>query len=1135
MKPHTSSERPPCPRNNADCPSLKQLADLCETGQLSVADAQTLESVNGCTVCESFIAGYQTASLPDRGIDATLSMSTGNGPLPETVSPETEHGKTHSLERAFGDYQILGEIARGGMGAVFKARHKQIERVVALKVIRGTNPGSQELERFQSEARAAAKLSHSSIVPIYDVGVVDTEPYFTMKFIDGPSLAGRLSGKPIDNRLAASITRDVSDAMSHAHQHGIIHRDLKPGNVLLESDQTPMVTDFGLAKLVDDDSDLTRTGQAIGTPAYMPPEQASGESVRVDHRSDVYSLGAVLYACLTGRPPFQGATPVATVMQVIHEEPAPPRLLNPDVHRDLQTICLKCLSKEPDSRYQSAAELRDDLDRFLSDKPIHARPVSPLERGIKWIRRNPRSVLTAVAGVCTIIGAGVAITASIQSSIMQAAMNENDFRTKAIEKNHQLLKPDTDAYVIQTQTFRDDRTLRLQLVHAALKQNDAHGAFETFRQIERPEKPEFEYHFVGRELQQHSKELQLGFNGDFRFIEYDNGGLWIYARYNYGQILCLDPETFEVRRNYPREKESQTCVRDGERWYMTNFEGDIHTWKSSDEQKPRLLLQLGADHRVAVSSNRLFAIRRYGSPVSLDVFDLNERKNVERVSLDFDVYAMSIDHERNRLYISGGGWKPEPFRVIQTYVLDDVSEPQLTRRESGKPRVRFAKVSGDGSKFFVTDDRNDLWLYEAETLEPVRKIASAGVYVKSMAVTDDGSKVAIGDSLGKLQVFHVESGRRVYVQTAHSGDCDLLCFNNDGTKLYSTSSFSGSLKEWVLPDKQIHAPSLGMTGVLQDAQFSHDGKWLVVCDNDPGKSSTGVALVDRRQQKISDLKAQCELGGTAIWSGFADQGDVCLVVFSDGQIHWYDSQTQELRDTLQLKNLRVQSSRCVALSFDKGLLAVASESGIDLVDLKKKHAQRISSTEASGISFCGATQKLIAIQFNKNAEKPVLNEIDLATEQATLINDAHQDVIACTQSSEYICMAGHQSVTMMERSRRKKLWAIHLPETVIDVAFTREGSRVLVLSYESLYILNSRNGATVLKEHLNSGRFIRLSPTDSTLLIGNQKSLRTMDVRPLPHSDHERLNVPRVVFTERPELNHQLTLPAIEGQKEKRR
>src|SRR5271166_5934665 len=258
--------------------------------------------------------------------------------------------------RYFGDYEIVREIARGGMGVVFLARQISLNRTVALKMIlAGQLADETDVRRFYTEAEAAANLDHPGIVPIYEVGQHEGQHYFSMGFVEGQSLAQRLADGPLPPREAAELIRRVSEAIEYAHQHGVIHRDLKPANVLLDQNGNPRVTDFGLAKRVQGESGLTGSGQIMGTPSYMPPEQAGGERGGVGPAADVYALGATLYALVTGRPPFQAATAMDTVIQVVSDEPVPPRRLNASIPSDLETICLKCLQKEPALRYASAA------------------------------------------------------------------------------------------------------------------------------------------------------------------------------------------------------------------------------------------------------------------------------------------------------------------------------------------------------------------------------------------------------------------------------------------------------------------------------------------------------------------------------------------------------------------------------------------------------------------------------------------------------------------------------------------------------------------------------------------------------------------------------------------------------------
>src|SRR6059058_3431294 len=307
-----------------------------------------------------------------------------------------------------GDYELLEEVGRGGQGVVFRARQKSLNRTVALKVISlGQWASKAHLQRFRREAEAAASLDHPGIVPIYEVGEGDGSCFFSMKFVEGGQLDEVVRREPMAPRRAAGLIAKVARTVHYAHEHHILHRDIKPGNILLDAKGEPHLTDFGLARLVETESTVTRTMEVLGTPSYMAPEQAVGKKAGVTSATDIYGLGAVLYQLLTGHPPFAGGTTYETVRLVLDTEPRPPRLVNPKVDRDLATICLKCLDKDQQRRYSSALAFAQDLERWLKREPIRARRTGVFTRGRKWVRRNPTTavLVASLVALAAVVGA----------------------------------------------------------------------------------------------------------------------------------------------------------------------------------------------------------------------------------------------------------------------------------------------------------------------------------------------------------------------------------------------------------------------------------------------------------------------------------------------------------------------------------------------------------------------------------------------------------------------------------------------------------------------------------------------------------------------------------------------------------
>src|SRR6059058_811188 len=376
-----------------------------------------------CPKCGSEIP----ADAPEGGCPGCL-LESGLGVLPDSPVAAGHHGSSaenvqtndtnaaphskkaeHLVEMLgeLGDYELVEEVGRGGQGVVFRARQKSLNRTVALKVISlGQWASKAHVKRFRREAEAAGSLDHPSIVPIYEVGERDGSCYFSMQFVEGGQLDEVLKRTPMSIRHGAELIAKLARTVQYAHQHGILHRDIKPGNILLDQQGEPHLTDFGLARLVETESTITRTMEVLGTPSYMAPEQAVGNNAQLTSATDVYGLGAVFYQLLTGHPPFAGGTTYETIRLVLDTEPRQPRLWSPKVDRDLSTICLKCLEKDPKRRYSSALALAEDLERWLKHEPILARRTGLITRGRKWVRRNPTSALLAASLVALAAAAG---------------------------------------------------------------------------------------------------------------------------------------------------------------------------------------------------------------------------------------------------------------------------------------------------------------------------------------------------------------------------------------------------------------------------------------------------------------------------------------------------------------------------------------------------------------------------------------------------------------------------------------------------------------------------------------------------------------------------------------------------------
>ncbi|MFO0808107.1 MAG: serine/threonine-protein kinase [Gemmataceae bacterium] len=748
--------------------------------------------------------------MTDRALsDATLSprpgdpnVTIGQGkPVPET---------SDSLLRMVRDYEHLAEIARGGMGVVYRAKQISLNRVVALKMIlSGQLASEQDVARFRAEAEAAAGLDHPNILPVYEVGMHNGRPFFSMKYVEGGSFAG--DRRPLRERVATLVK--VARAVHFAHQNGILHRDLKPGNVLLDADGTPYVTDFGLAKRVEGESGLTQTGAVVGTPAYMPPEQAAATK-KMTTAADVYALGAILYEMLTGRPPFIGASPLDTLRQVLEKEPDPP-----DGDRDLATVALKCLEKEPAKRYGSAEALADELEHWLRGEPVQARPAGRIERVRKWARRRPALAALIGLAACALVATSVLLWQTLTS-------------------------------------LRDARwhlyVSRITLAQRELGDNNFVRAAQLLEACP-PDSRAWEWHLLAGQVHQESLSVKPRLQDVYGVAWPVNGRfVAVLGFFRVPLVALLDPTSGATVRTLdaPQVKVSTRPVfavgPDGGS-VGAAFGPEIWVWDSSGPLRHTLSGNGGDVYGLTfdATGRRLAAAYADGAVRLYDVTDGGLLRTIAGHAGAVDAVAFRPDG-RQLASVGADG-------TIQLQNLDGNGPPQVLEKRvpapGHEPGARLVAYSPDGRRLAAVD----AWavnLFDGGTgrFEQTLRFGDrqpAVHLLSDLCFSPDGRWLAAASNSGHtIAIWDVAAGTFAGYCRGHDSAVKSVAFSPDGTRLASTS-FDKTVRFWQVPPRPNPERRPCPAGVVTAVAYSPDGNHLAA-----GSETGGVTLWDANGREV---------------------------------------------------------------------------------------------------------------------------------------------------------------------------------------------------------------------------------------------------------------------------------------------
>lgn len=998
-------------------------------------------------------------ALEVSGADPTIPA----GSSPYTSSPHTigTAAQTPPVPAfAIPGYEILGELGRGGMGVVYKARQLRLGRIVALKMIMaGVHASAKQRLRFQAEAEAAARLQHAHIVQVYEIGEQDGCPYISLEYIEGRNLYELLRAELPTPGKAAALTEQLARAVFFAHQRGIVHRDLKPGNILLTVEGVAKITDFGLAKRLDDDGPHTRTGDVLGTPSYMAPEQAAGKSKEVGPATDIYALGAILYEMLTGRPPFEGTSTWDTVSLVLTAEPEPPAHRQPDVPRDLETICLKCLQKDPAKRYTDAHALAEDLCRFQNGEPIKARPVGRLERSIKWARRRP-----AVAALLATSGA---LLLALLIGGWATAVSLSERNRSLLEVNEINLRALIRLNVTSGSHHVEDEDLIGSLVWyaRALKLED------------KDERQTVHRTRLATVLRQCPRLGQLWFHEDtVNGVAFSPDGDWI--------VTCSDDRTARVwsartgEPRYPPLQHDHAVVRarfspDGGRILTASFDHKARIWEAgSGKLIATLTGHQGPVNDARFSPNGAWVITA-SADASARIWNAADGTSVAKPLMhDGEVVRASFDRRGQRALTASRDGTARIWSI-------SAGAAALQAQIKHDGAVNDATFSPDGYRIATAGADNVARIWSASTGEPLGAPLRHQAEVLRVVFRSDGRRVATASADLTGQIWDSASGRAVTPALRHYSTVYSVSFSPDGTRI-ATASDDNSTRIWDANTGRPLLPPLPHNGAVTEVRFSPDGQRLATASQD-----TTARCFDLEPEQAPTLKHR----GAVLQVSFSPDGSQLLTAGADRKAHLWDLATGKERASLQGHTGAIGTAR---FSPDGSRILTAGADGKVCIWNAKDNKLDVTLPAHAGpirrAEFSPDGKRVVTASYDTNAQ--VWNAVQGASIAVLgTRKDRRNEIldVAFSPDGRYVATGGSDRSARLWHSDtgREMGEALRHQREVVRVAFSADGTRLATASFDRTgQLWDLANGQALWPaplQHAGPLRDIVFSPDGSSL------------------------------------------------------